>query len=293
LEPAPSNSLSEKTYEEVSSSREVEGGTAFPEETDKEEISPWEFSKEESSSDVPVEEETSPLNIFDNECCEPNEAILDFVDCDSPEATEDIRSSETAAYNVSIEEKEYISEEMIDTTLSNTEDIIPEESEDSIDLNSVAAEFTEITSIYDAEFLETTNISESSHQQATESEEPKVEIKMEYANSAITNALAKRLIKDEREVIYTSGRVKSVINVDTLSRSFLADDRVDVNILKKKSLVPYDTNYIKVLARGAIDKPLHVYANEFSLAAVKMILLSGGEAIRVISEKSEKNKTKD
>ena len=293
LEPAPSNSLPEKTYEEVSSSREVEGGTAFPEETDKEEISPWEFSEEESSSDVPVEEETSPLNIFDYECCEPNEAILDFVDCESPEATEDIRSSETAAYNVSIEEKEYISEEMIDTTLSNTEDIIPEESEDGIDLNSVAAEFTEITSIYDAEFLETTNISESSHQQATESEEPKVEIKMEYANSAITNALAKRLIKDEREVIYTSGRVKSVINVDTLSRSFLADDRVDVNILKKKSLVPYDTNYIKVLARGAIDKPLHVYANEFSLAAVKMILLSGGEAIRVISEKSEKNKTKD
>ena len=116
---------------------------------------------------------------------------------------------------------------------------------------------------------------------------------MEYANAAITNALAKKLIKDEREVIYTSGKVKSIINVDTLSRSFVADDRVDVNILKKKSLVPYDTNYIKVLARGAIDKPLHVYANEFSLAAVKMILLSGGEAIRVISEKSEKNKTKD
>ena len=111
---------------------------------------------------------------------------------------------------------------------------------------------------------------------------------MEYADSMITDTMARRMIKNEREVIYTEGRSRSIINVDTLSRNFMADDRVDVNILKKKSLVPYDTNYIKVLARGAIDKPLHVFANEFSLSAVKMILLSGGEAIRVISEKADK-----
>ena len=122
--------------------------------------------------------------------------------------------------------------------------------------------------------------------------EPRVEIKMSYANAAITDALARKLIKDEREVIYTDGKTKSVINVDTLSRNFIADDRVDVNILKKKSLIPYDTNYIKVLARGAIDKPLKVFANEFSLSAVKMILLSGGEAIRVISEKTNKTTQK-
>ena len=122
--------------------------------------------------------------------------------------------------------------------------------------------------------------------------EPRVEIKMEYANSLITDVMARNLIKDEREVVYTNGNAKSIINVDTLSRNFFDDDRIDVNILKKKSLIPYDTGYIKVLARGAIDKPLKVHANEFSLSAVKMILLSGGEAIRVISEKEEKTKTK-
>ena len=122
--------------------------------------------------------------------------------------------------------------------------------------------------------------------------EPRIEVKMEYAKSAVTDSLARRLIKDEGEIVYTDGNVKSVINVDTLSRNFVDDDHIDVNILKKKSLIPYDTNYIKVLARGAIDKPLKVRANEFSLSAVKMILLSGGEAIRVISEKEEKNKTK-
>ena len=121
-------------------------------------------------------------------------------------------------------------------------------------------------------------------------EEPRVEIKMEYANAAITDTMARRLIKDDEEVICTNGKEKSIINVDTLSRNFIADDRVDVNILKKKSLIPYDTGYIKVLARGAIDKPLKVLANEFSLSAVKMILLSGGEAIRVTSKNEEKIK---
>jgi ribosomal protein L15 len=134
-------------------------------------------------------------------------------------------------------------------------------------------------------------IEEPEHLEVSEEvevEDPKIEVRMEYADSMITDTMARRMIKNEREVIYTDGRSRSIINVDTLSRNFMADDRVDVNILKKKSLVPYDTNYIKVLARGAIDKPLHVFANEFSLSAVKMILLSGGEAIRVISEKADK-----
>ncbi len=119
-------------------------------------------------------------------------------------------------------------------------------------------------------------------------EEPKIEVKADYADSMIADSIARKMIKDESEAIETSGNAHSIINVDTLSRNFIADDRVDVNILKKKSLVPYDTNYIKVLARGAIDKPLHVFANDFSLSAVKMILLSGGEAIRITSEKEQK-----
>ena len=74
---------------------------------------------------------------------------------------------------------------------------------------------------------------------------------------------------------------KEIINVDTLSRSFSAGERVDINLLKRKSLIPYDTGYIKILARGIIDKPLNVYANDFSLSAVKMIALSGGKSIKV------------
>lgn len=266
------------------------------EEPNEEIILSKEFYKEEISSE----------ELFNSECYESVEETSVFVDSELTESTEDILAGYDSVEPIdnsvnnekeTIHEEEedtVIYEEEEDTVLSDTEDTILNESEENKYQNhNQAFDYTVDESPYRNETSKSTENTDSSYPQASEPEEPSIEIKMEYANAAITNALAKKLIKDEREVIYTSGKVKSIINVDTLSRSFVADDRVDVNILKKKSLVPYDTNYIKVLARGAIDKPLHVYANEFSLAAVKMILLSGGEAIRVISEKSEKNKTKD
>lgn len=107
------------------------------------------------------------------------------------------------------------------------------------------------------------------------------------ADGLITDSLAKNLLSKNDTVIETSGTKKRVINVDTLSENFLPGDTVDVNTLKKMSLVPYDTAYTKVLARGMIDKPLRVYANDFSLSAIKMIALTGGEAIRVITVKKK------
>ena len=107
----------------------------------------------------------------------------------------------------------------------------------------------------------------------------------ERADSLITDALAKDLVKKGREIVYTDGSEKEIINVDTLSKAFSAGDKVDINILKDKKLVSADTGYIKVLARGTIDKPLTVVANDFSLAAVKMIALTGGESIKAFTAK--------
>ncbi len=119
--------------------------------------------------------------------------------------------------------------------------------------------------------------------------EEKIEIDIsvdaERADTLITDDLAKDLVRREGIKIYTSGRKKGIINVDTLSENFISGDIVDVNKLKDMSLIPYDTAYIKVLARGMIDKPLRVYANDFSLSAVKMLALTGGEAVRVVTVK--------
>jgi hypothetical protein len=108
-------------------------------------------------------------------------------------------------------------------------------------------------------------------------------IDSERADNLISDSLAKSLLRRTQRTVWTEGNKKGIINVDTLSDNFSAGDSVDVNLLKEKNLIPYDTAYIKVLARGIIDKPLYVYANDFSLSAVKMIALSGGKAVKVNS----------
>ena len=111
------------------------------------------------------------------------------------------------------------------------------------------------------------------------------------ADKLISNSMAKSLLRKGREVIETEGNKKSIVNVDTLCAGFASGDTVDVNKLKNMNLVPYDTAYIKVLARGIIDKPLKVYANDFSLSAVRMLALTGGEAVRVVTVSKKAPKT--
>ena len=137
----------------------------------------------------------------------------------------------------------------------------------------------------ECEILDTPD--DAKHENKLTESDSAMAVSVDYAETAITNSLAKDLIRRDEDVL-TKGNKHGIVNVDTLSRSFEAGDRVDINALKSKSLIPYDTGYIKVLARGIIDKPLYVYANDFSLAAVKMIALTGGKAIKVNT--AQKNK---
>ena len=114
----------------------------------------------------------------------------------------------------------------------------------------------------------------------------------ERADSLISDSLARSLLAREDDPILTDGRRKCIVNVDTLSEHFASGERVDVNVLKERGIVPPDTAYIKVLARGVIDKPLRVLANDFSPAAIKMIALTGGEAKRVVTLRKKDNKKK-
>lgn len=73
---------------------------------------------------------------------------------------------------------------------------------------------------------------------------------------------------------------KHIVNVDTLSKAFASGDVVDLEALKSKGLLPKNAKAVKVLARGSLDKVLTVRAEDFSADAVKMIVLTGGKAIR-------------
>ncbi len=73
----------------------------------------------------------------------------------------------------------------------------------------------------------------------------------------------------------------AVVNVDTLDKFFAEGEKVTLGEIKRR--VPFVANnvtYVKVLARGTLTKPLVVVADDFSLEAVKMIVLTGGRAIK-------------
>ena len=102
----------------------------------------------------------------------------------------------------------------------------------------------------------------------------------EEADRLLSDRSAEALLEYRNAPIVTYGKRRAIINIDTLSKYFSSGERVDIEILKARSLIPYDTLHIKVLARGSINKPLYVFANDFSLCAIKMLLLSGGKAVK-------------
>lgn len=105
---------------------------------------------------------------------------------------------------------------------------------------------------------------------------------------AITAEEVKQLMTDKEaeESVEESSRVADktktgIVNVDVLSKTFNAGEKVTLTEIKKRVTgFNKNTTYVKVLARGVIDKPLIVEADDYSLDAVKMILLTGGTVIR-------------
>lgn len=74
---------------------------------------------------------------------------------------------------------------------------------------------------------------------------------------------------------------QSIINIDTLSEYFESGEVVTLDEIKKRIKgFNKQTTYLKVLARGTLNKALTVEADSFSLQAVKMIVLTGGKAVR-------------
>lgn len=108
------------------------------------------------------------------------------------------------------------------------------------------------------------------------------EIAMKDAESLITDATAKQLIAlaETKVVKGTSGK-RTYINLDTISANYSEGETVDLQSLKQKGLIDKRAVGCKILARGALDKALTVEATDFSLAAVKMIALTGGKVVRI------------
>ncbi len=85
----------------------------------------------------------------------------------------------------------------------------------------------------------------------------------------------------EESVRYADKTKTGIVNVDTLSKVFAEGEKVTLEEIKKRvRSIHKKTTYIKILARGELDKALVVEADDYSVEAVKMILLTGGKVIR-------------
>jgi ribosomal protein L15 len=99
-------------------------------------------------------------------------------------------------------------------------------------------------------------------------------------NNIIADEVAQTLVEVATVRTPTNGK-KGIINIDELSRHYAYGDCVTLESLKQKGLIANNIGYVKVLARGTLDKKLTIELNDYSLQAVKMILLTGGRAIKV------------
>jgi len=106
-------------------------------------------------------------------------------------------------------------------------------------------------------------------------------ISVEDANALIDDLTAGVLLETlDSEEGYVKRHNCVDVWLDTIGENFNSGDIVNTSALIKKGWFPPNTKHIRVLGRGMLDKALTVEANQFSLDAVKMIVLTGGSPVR-------------
>jgi len=104
-------------------------------------------------------------------------------------------------------------------------------------------------------------------------------VSAEEVNDLISNEVAASVIVTERRTARTGKR--GTINVDVLSANFESGETVTIERLHEKKLIPASVGQVKLLARGKLDKVLHVELQDYSIEAVKMVIATGGTVKRV------------
>ena len=107
------------------------------------------------------------------------------------------------------------------------------------------------------------------------------EVSVDEADAIVEEKQIDVHVEEDVEYITAKDNKKAIINIDTISDAYNAGETVDLASLKAKGLIDKRAKSLKVLARGSINKPLVVKAGDFSNTAVKMILLTGGNAVHV------------
>lgn len=239
------------------------------------------------------------------------EEEIEEIAAETNAAQEEQQEQETSsAVEDMVDEEEIAQEQPEEQTSENVIDEISatEDTDTAEEVEQAAVETNETDTTKEVEQTNTeTEEEETSDETSDEAEQGEVdkdgapvyevnrdfEIKEEVSVSEATKLMsdedAKMLVEEQvvptDEAIstvyqYSNKAVKDIINIDVISANFKAGDHVNLETLKEHKLIGKKTTYIKVLARGYINKPLIVEADAFSIEAIKMIVLTGGRVIR-------------
>lgn len=101
-------------------------------------------------------------------------------------------------------------------------------------------------------------------------------------SSDLNDKLAKNCITREADTVNYETKKTAEITIGELSAAFRAHSTIDLQLLRDTELVESDVNFVKVIALGKCSKPLTVKANDFDMEVVKMIILTGGNVIKIV-----------
>ena len=131
---------------------------------------------------------------------------------------------------------------------------------------------------------ETSPVPESEREPESEPEPEPELLPDPAAEHRVSVTVAEKLMTDDEAFLLpaeksSDGYRQTIVNIDTLGEYFLDGEHVSIEEMRER--IPFfdkKATAVKVLARGVLNKTLEVEADDFSLAAVKMILLLGGKA---------------
>ena len=223
--------------------------------------------KQEQETSVKTEDEVKEEEVIQEQ---PEEQTSENV-IDEISATEDTDTAEETVEQAAVETTDADTTEEIEQTKTEIEEV--EEEEEPSDESEQGEVDKDGAPVYevnrDFEIKEEVSVSEATKLMSDEDAKMLVEEEVVPGDEAISTVYQ-----------YRNKAVKDIINIDVISANFKPGEYVNLETLKEHKLIGKKTTYVKVLARGYINKPLIVEADAFSIEAIKMIVLTGGRVIR-------------
>ena len=93
---------------------------------------------------------------------------------------------------------------------------------------------------------------------------------------------AKSSLVEEEDVCDINMSSIGTITIGELSAAFNSSYVIDLPLLKEIGLVNKNTTYLKIVNGGKCSKVLNIRANDYDISALKMIILCGGNATKLI-----------